>query len=577
MKSIFLSTALLAWGLAFELNVLHINDHHSHLDPLYFKMKVNEQPTEVLIGGYPSLVALIKELKEKKPNPLVLHAGDAITGTLYYTLFKGSVDAKLMNITGIDYFTLGNHEFDAGNEGLKTFLDFLKVPVLSSNVIPSEGSILKGYWKPWAIKEISGEKIGIIGLDVVKKTKESSSPGEDIKFIDEIEAASKYSKLMADMGVNKVILLSHAGALKNYEIAQKVSGIDLIITGDTHFLFGNPRLEAMGLPVRAQYPMEFTSPANEPVYVAEAWEYSKLLGSLKLVFDEKGVIKDIEGLPLIPYHQNFKRKKDGKSYELEGSEKEEINKALAQELNFVPAKIDQAAQKILEEFKAQKQQLGSKIVGQIKGKSMLGGSANRIPSDSNPKGSVATRFIAQTMLTQLRSFGKNSVVHFALQNSGGVRANIEPGQMSYNDAYDLLPFDNTLFLMQITGKELKASLEEALQFALVEGSSGAFAYCADLRYEANKTPDKNGKRLIKVEVKEQDKWREIEEQRTYNMVTNAYIARGKDGYKTFGEVSGKGLGEDTYLNDALSLVKFLELNPSFEAYEDSNVIFHYDK
>lgn len=81
----------------------------------------------------------------------------------------------MMNNTGFDYFTLGNHEFDAGNEGLKKFLDYLKVPTISANVIPDKGSILEGYWKPYAIKEIDGQKIGIIGMDVVKKTKESSS------------------------------------------------------------------------------------------------------------------------------------------------------------------------------------------------------------------------------------------------------------------------------------------------------------------------------------------------------------------------------------------------------------------
>ena len=56
----------------------------------------------------------------------MLHAGDAITGTLYFTLFGGSADAAVMNAGNFHYFTLGNHEFDAGNEGLLKLLEPLK-------------------------------------------------------------------------------------------------------------------------------------------------------------------------------------------------------------------------------------------------------------------------------------------------------------------------------------------------------------------------------------------------------------------------------------------------------------------
>lgn len=105
---------------------------------------------------------------------------------------------------------------------------------------------------------------------------------------------------------------------------------------------------------------------------------------------------------------------------------------------------------------------------------MPGGSANRIPNKENPQGSIATRFVAETMLTQMRSFGKNAKIDFTIQNSGGVRADIKPGKMSFNDAYGLLPFGNTLYLLDMTGAEIKQVLEDALDFALVGGSTGAF-------------------------------------------------------------------------------------------------------
>ena len=128
-----------------SINLLHINDHHSHLEAdTGTDLVLVGEDTRVSIGGFPLVVAKFKELAEGKDNVLKLHAGDAITGDLYYTLFKGEADAALMNEVCFDAFALGNHEFDAGDAGLKTFLEFLysptcQTPVLAANVEPEVG------------------------------------------------------------------------------------------------------------------------------------------------------------------------------------------------------------------------------------------------------------------------------------------------------------------------------------------------------------------------------------------------------------------------------------------------------
>lgn len=591
-KTLLLSLLPLVTALSYaekhyplNLSIIHINDHHSHLEPVEVDFKINGKKTKVKIGGYPEVVNVINMHRKAKPKnrqPLVLHAGDAITGTLYFTLFRGSADAEMMNLTKFDYFTLGNHEFDAGNEGLKKFLDYLKIPVLSSNVIPDKGSILKGYWKPYAIKNIRGEKIGIIGLDVVKKTKESSSPGKDIKFTDEIETAQKYADILKKKGINKIILLSHAGADKNFEIAKKVTGIDIIITGDTHYLFGNKEMRDFNLPVRSEYPTKFTSPNGEPVYVVEAWEYSKLIGKLDIKFTKNGIVKEITGNPLIPYHldSSFQRKNEkGEKYIPEGKEKEEILKTLANSKSLIIAKADKKANEVLIKYLKEKKVLGDKVIGEIKGENMPGGSKNRIPNSANPKGSIATRFVAETMLTQMRSFGENAHIDLTIQNSGGVRTDIDAKKWTYNDAYTLLPFGNTLYLLNMTGAEIKQVIEDALEYALVSGSTGAFPYSAGMRYEANQYKNDSGKRVIKMEIQNEKtgEWEPIKDDKMYKVGTNAYVATGKDGYYTFGKVNKERGGEDTYLPDAESLIKFIQLNKDFKTYTDSNVIFHFDK
>ncbi|WP_231284761.1 metallophosphoesterase [Leptotrichia hofstadii] len=116
-------------------------------------LKLNGKTVTVHIGGLPRVAQAIKNFRQGNKNTLVLHAGDALTGTLYYTLFEGKADAELMNAINFDVFTLGNHEFDDGNKLLRSFLDVLKIPVVSANVVPDKGSILEGKWKPYMIKK----------------------------------------------------------------------------------------------------------------------------------------------------------------------------------------------------------------------------------------------------------------------------------------------------------------------------------------------------------------------------------------------------------------------------------------
>ncbi|HOL65728.1 MAG TPA: bifunctional metallophosphatase/5'-nucleotidase, partial [Accumulibacter sp.] len=98
----------------FELHIAHINDHHSHLDAQPdFDIRVAGIATRVEAAGFPRLTTLFKAHAER-PNLLKLHAGDAMTGTLYHTLFNGEADAALMNGVCFDAFELGNHEFDEG-------------------------------------------------------------------------------------------------------------------------------------------------------------------------------------------------------------------------------------------------------------------------------------------------------------------------------------------------------------------------------------------------------------------------------------------------------------------------------
>lgn len=561
---------------AVELSILHINDHHSYLEPHEARINLNGQQTKVDIGGFSAVNGKLYELRKKYKNPLVLHAGDAITGTLYFTLFGGSADAAVMNAGNFHYFTLGNHEFDAGNEGLLKLLEPLKIPVLSANVIPDKNSILYNKWKPYDIFTVDGEKIAIIGLDTVNKTVNSSSPGKDVKFYDEIATAQIMANALKQQGINKIILLSHAGSEKNIEIAQKVNDIDVIVTGDSHYLYGNDELRGLKLPVIYEYPLEFKNPNGEPVFVMEGWAYSAVVGDLGVKFSPEGIASITRKIPhvLMSSHKLQVKNAEGKWTELTGDERKKALDTLKSMKSISLDDHDAKTDMLISKYKSEKDRLAQEIVGVITGSAMPGGSANRIPNKagSNPEGSIATRFIAETMYNELKT------VDLTIQNAGGVRADILPGNVTFNDAYTFLPFGNTLYTYKMEGSLVKQVLEDAMQFALVDGSTGAFPYGAGIRYEANEIPNAEGKRLVSVEVlnKQTQQWEPIDDNKRYLVGTNAYVASGKDGYKTFGKLFNdpKYEGVDTYLPDAESFIKFMKKHLHFEAYTSSNVKFN---
>ena len=245
-------------ALAGELKILHINDHHSHLKPdSRMSLDLDGQSTRVRSGGMPAVVAKMKQLaQDGGNNVLKLHAGDAVSGSLFFTLFKGEADAALMNEVCFDAFALGNHEFNEGDAGLAKFLDFLKsgdcqTPVLAANIKPEVGvsaltpNSATDYIQPYTVMQIGGMKVGIVGIDIVRKTKLSSSPDETTMFLDEAETAQMMVDELTASGVDHIILLTHYGYRNEIELAATIDGVDVIIGGDSHTLLGD--FDALGL------------------------------------------------------------------------------------------------------------------------------------------------------------------------------------------------------------------------------------------------------------------------------------------------------------------------------------------
>ena len=149
-----------------------------------------------------------------------------------------------MNSVCFDMMTLGNHEFDAGDSGLVTFLDFLAqgncdTPVLAANVVPQLGTPLAqtsqtDYLQPYTIESYGEEQVAFIGITVAQKTRVSSQPLDTTQFLDELETAQSYIDELTDDGIDKIGLVTHYGYQNDLDLAAGLSGVDFVIGGHSH-------------------------------------------------------------------------------------------------------------------------------------------------------------------------------------------------------------------------------------------------------------------------------------------------------------------------------------------------------
>ncbi len=567
-----LFSAALTLGIAEanQLTILHINDHHSHLRADgRMSLSIGGNSTRVRSGGFPAIVSTFDKLSKGKSNVLKLHAGDAITGDLYYTLFKGEADAALMNEVCFDAFAIGNHEFDDGDAGLANFLDFLnngdcQTPILAANVSPEVGvspltkNSATDYIQPFTIINKGGMKIGIIGIDIATKTKNSSSPDESTLFLDETETAQKYIDELAANGVNHIVLLTHYQYQNDLKLAENLRGVDIIVGGDSHTLLGD--FKDLGLNSKGPYPTIAKNADGQPVCVVQAWQYSQIVGELNVNFSDDGVVETCEGLPHMMLGDSFKRKNaDGDRVEIEGTERQAVIDAINADPKLHLVEGDTDAEALLAGFSSKVDELKAAKIGNISEDLCL----ERIPGQGKSKlcdvsqTSAYGSDISNLVSHAFRDMARTSDI--AIQNAGGVRIDVPAGDFTIGDAYKLLPFSNTLVELKMSGEEIKNVLEDALDYALnPEGSTGAYPYAAGVRWHVDISKDK-GFRFTVLEFKgpKDGTWTELDMDRIYTVVTNNYISSGRDGYLTFGTISKEGRVTDTYLDYAQSFVDYV--------------------
>lgn len=225
-----------------KLTVLSTNDVHSRIEP--FPMDGGKWQG---MGGVAQRAKLIKEIRAKEKNILLLDAGDIFQGTPYFNFFGGELEMKLMSEMGYDASAIGNHDFDAGLEGLAKQLPNASFPLLCANYNFSD-TIMNGKVLPYTIFRREKLKIGVFGLGIELQGLVPDKLFGNTKYTDPVKKANLLATLLKhDYKCHLVICLSHLGykykenKVSDIFLAQNTRDIDLILGGHTHTFMDEPK------------------------------------------------------------------------------------------------------------------------------------------------------------------------------------------------------------------------------------------------------------------------------------------------------------------------------------------------
>jgi len=533
----------------FRLTIIHMNDTHSHLEPVNTTLKFKGIQTCADLGGFAKVASKIKEVRKSKPDSLLLHAGDAVQGSYYFTKYNGQPEYELLSLLKVDAMEPGNHEFDRGPGFLADVSRYVDFPIVSSNIDTSGDEKLKKLIKPYVIKEVSGQKIGIFGL-VTPDTAVNSNPGKILKFEDDKKAAERTVKELEKAGVNKIIALTHLGYDEDIELARAVNGIDVIVGGHSHTLLGD--FSALDLNSEGAYPTVITNKAGEKVYIVQSWEWAKAVGVVDVEFDDSGHVVSAKGNANILVADSFTQKdKDGKKADVSAETKAAIIKQIEDNPSIEIIGDDPEAVAKLAPYKAGVEEMQKLVVAKIDEPLLHTRKPGKHSSGTNlPGGSQAAPVICESMLWKANSSSLKAQI--AILNGGGIRVDIPEGDLTVARVNELLPFQNKLILLELTGKEIKAAIETGLADA--DGSGGGFTYVAGMRYSADSSKPA-WQRLITAEIKnDSGKWIPLHDSAKYRVITNSYLSGGGNGYDVF--KNSKGYRYDTGFSDAEAFMEY---------------------
>ena len=458
--------------------ILHTNDVHGAIE------------------GYAYITALKADYEAKGAEVILVDAGDYSQGEVYVSDTKGLDAVEMMNVTGYDVVTLGNHEFDYGYAQIKENMTKADFKILCANVYGEDGTPIFDANYTYTTK--SGVKIGFFGMETPEaQTKANPALIKGLKFDTDLKAvAEKQLEALKDDDV--VIALSHLGVddsskpYTSYDLYNAAKGIDFIIDGHSHSVMTKGK---NGEPVQSTG----TKFANIGVIVID--DASKKIESNSLYEIKEDTAKD--------------------------------------------AVVAAAAQKITDRIDKEYGAVFAKSKVELNGAKAPNG--NRDGETNN--GDLITDAMLWKVMQNKEGLTVNEDHVVAITNGGGIRAAIKVGDVTKKDIKTVLPFGNTIEVIYVTGNELLEALE-ASTFCVPE-SIGGFPQVSGISYtiSTGAVYDANaetypastyyGPKSINRVTINSINGKEFKANDTYAVVTNNFCAEGGDTYYAFAAATSK--------------------------------------
>lgn len=556
----------------FTLKVAHINDTHSHIDPVKssFTMGKNGQRIYNELGGYPRVLEAEKQIKQKAQQDdqafLFLHGGDAWQGTAYFKLYQGQANADILSQMGLDAMAIGNHEFDIGTAKLAEFIDEVSFPVLANNINTDNDPNLNGLHnlKPYQLFAFKNGKkrkiaavenaqadeqvVAVIGVVLDDLPNISTGTG-GVEFENEITATQQTVDALTDLGVNKILVLSHIGNAREIKLAQSTHGIDAIIGGHSHTLLGD--FTDLGFGNNGQYAQLVNWQNHQgKTCIVQAGQYAQAIGEVNLNFDSKGSLLDCQGhntlLSNSLFYSSPKRKVDSL---LTNGAYDEVEQYIASNKKIEQVNEEPVLRAYIDAtYKPGVDRAYGKTIAEVP-KEII---HVRRPKDkgSDEHGSDVAPLIGESMVYWANTPAVQKVINkhvdIGLLGAGGVRTNISLGDFKEGNAsLELMPFSNFLSVLTVKGEVIKKLLITTIDAVLPEGShAGKFPYVGGMRYTFKETVKHQAGDITQLQVntgtETSPQWTDIDLNKDYTIIVNNYNASGNDGWTELAKAQVNG-------------------------------------
>ncbi|MCK6526074.1 bifunctional metallophosphatase/5'-nucleotidase [Myxococcota bacterium] len=413
-------------GQDVRLTILHTSDIHSRLIPYAYTPNFTEQeqlgldPDRGPFGGIARIAHIVGRERARAQRVLHLDSGDCFQGAPIFNVFGGEAEVRAMSELGVDAAVVGNHEFDRGAANLADQLDrWLGYRALAANYrFDSDefpwNTTLDSLVDEVAIFDLDGLTVGVIGMANLSSI---SSIGEgdnslDVEAQGDLDTTEAWGAALEPL-VDLTVVVSHLGLENDEEIARRSRYVDLIIGGHLHVAIDPPKvIESEAIP-------------GKRIVVCHSGAFAKYVGRLDLVIRDGEVLT--HDYTLFPVDSTVPEDPDMldliRPYEVEMARVIELDRVIG-------------------------------VVGDLDGDGQVQGTDEEefeldrfAPSGGDsPLGNLIAHAIQTRNLVE---------TDFAVTNSLGIRTNIQAGDVTLEELFNVLPFDNAITTLFLSGEEVQ--------------------------------------------------------------------------------------------------------------------------